>query len=52
MRELYAGTDCARMDDPIGQLHSIGKDECFGRDVSDAHMSGAASGRPAAKAFM
>ena len=27
MRELYASTDWARMDDPIGQLHSIGKDE-------------------------
>lgn len=52
MREHYAGTDRARMDDPIGQLHSIGKDDCFGRGVSDAHGSGSASGRPAARAFM
>ena len=27
MREIYAGTDWARMDDPLGELHSIGKDE-------------------------
>ena len=27
LRELYAGTDWARMDDPIGRLHGIGKDE-------------------------
>ena len=27
MREIYAGTDWARMDDPIGGLHGIGKDE-------------------------
>ena len=32
MRELYAGTDWARMDDPISHLHSIGKEER--RDVS------------------
>lgn len=27
MRELYTDTDWARMDDPIGHLHGIGKDE-------------------------
>ena len=27
IREIYAGTDWARMDDPIGRLHSVGKDE-------------------------
>ena len=27
MREIYAGTDWARMDDPLGGLRSIGKDE-------------------------
>ena len=26
MREVYAGTDWARMDDPIGELRGIGKD--------------------------
>ena len=27
MRELYAGTDWARMDDPVSHLHSVGKEE-------------------------
>lgn len=26
MREVYAGTDWARMDDPIGELYGIGND--------------------------
>ena len=26
MREVYSGTDWARMDDPISELRSIGKD--------------------------
>ena len=26
MREVYAGTDWVRMDDPIGEPRSIGKD--------------------------
>ena len=31
MREIYAGTDWARMDDPIGELHGIGNRHALGR---------------------